>query len=118
MLTKANMIIFVVVFVLMVLDFISGVVAAFANSEWKSKVMRQGLLHKCSLLLCIVLGAVLNFGQGYLDLGIKVPAYEAICVYIALMEAGSVVENVCKANPGLMPNKLRGIFGLNDKEDT
>lgn len=117
LLTKTNLIIFMVVFVLMTLDFVSGIVAAFAEGTWKSKIMRQGLLHKCSLLLCVVLGAVLKIAQNYLALGIEVPIYEAICAYIALMEAGSVIENVCKANPSLMPEKLRSVFGLPEQED-
>ena len=54
--TKADGLVFAVVFCAMVLDFISGTVVAVIRHEWKSKIMREGLLHKCSLLLCVVLG--------------------------------------------------------------
>lgn len=70
------------------------------------------MLHKCSLVLCMVLGVVLNVAQRYMDLGITVPVYQSISVYIALMEAGSVLENVCKANPKLVPEKLRMVMGV------
>lgn len=109
---------------LMCLDFFSGVVAALVNGAWRSQAMREGLLHKCSLILCMLLGVALNAGQRYMDLGITVPAYQSICVYIALMEAGSTVENVCKANPNVVPNKLKAVLGLatedndSDKEGT
>ena len=115
--TKTDGIIFCIVFCLMALDFLSGTIVAISKHEWKSKVMREGLLHKCSLLLCVALGVILNFGQHYLELGISIPVYQCICGYIALMEAGSVVENVCKANPELAPSKLRTVLGLSTNDD-
>lgn len=115
--TKTDGIIFCIVFCLMALDFLSGTIVAIVRHEWKSQVMREGLLHKCSLLLCVALGVVLNVGQHYLELGISIPVYQCICGYIALMEAGSVVENVCKANPELAPSKLRAVLGLNANDD-
>ena len=114
--TKTDGIIFGVVFCLMVLDFLRGTIGALAAGDWNSKTMRQGLLHKCSLLLCVVLGVVLNFGQQYLDLGISIPAYQSICVYIALMETGSIIENICRANPDIVPEKLKSVLGLSGKE--
>lgn len=115
--TKTDGLIFSVVFCAMVLDFISGTVGAVIQHKWKSKIMREGLLHKCSLLLCVVLGVILDAGQHYLDLGIAIPAYKGISVYITLMEAGSVIENVCKVNPGLAPKKLRAVLGLSTSTD-
>lgn len=110
--TDGEIIIAMVVCVLMVLDFLSGTVAALIAHDWCTRVMREGLLHKCSLILCLVLGVVLNFAQRYMDLGITIPVYQSISVYIALMEAGSVIENVCKANPNLVPEKLRAVLGV------
>lgn len=110
--TDTELIIACVVCALMVLDFLSGTVVACIQGEWATKIAREGLLHKCSLILCLVLGIVLNFAQRYMDLGITIPVYQSICVYIALMEAGSVIENVCKANPNLVPEKLRAVLGV------
>ena len=115
--TKADGLVFAVVFCAMVPDLVSGTVVAVIRHEWKSKIMREGLLHKCSLLLCVVLGVVLDMGQHYLELGIAIPAYKGISVYITLMEAGSVIENVCKVNPGLAPKNLRAVLGLSASED-
>ncbi len=117
--TKTDGIIFGIVFCLMVLDFLSGTIVAIMQHTWKSNIMREGLLHKCSLLLCVALGVVLNVGQHYLELGISIPVYQCISAYITLMEAGSVIENVCKVNPQLAPKKLRAVLGLanDEKED-
>ena len=115
--TKTQAVILAVVMCCIMLDFVSGIIAALATGTWKSELMRKGLLHKCSLILCIALGALLNFGQAYLDLGISIPAYEAICAYIVIMEAGSCLENLGKANPELLPDKIRKLFGLPDGDD-
>ena len=88
--------------------------AACARRETEGMNLRKGIL---KLILCMLLGVALNAGQRYMDLGITIPAYQSICVYIALMEAGSTVENVCKANPGMVPQKLKSVLGLAVEDD-
>lgn len=48
----------------------------------------------------------------YVDLGFQVPIAAGVCVYIILMELGSIVENIGKINPDLLPDKVRAILGL------
>ena len=73
--------------------------------------MREGLFHKIGLVLCVVLGYLIDFAQVYLNLGFSVPVTGAICTYIVLMEISSILENLCEMNPNLMPDKLTEIFG-------
>ena len=102
---------FIITFAFIVLDFLSGIIKAFATNGFASTKMREGLFHKIGLLLCLVLGYMIDFAQGYLDLGVTVPVAAAICVYITMMEIASIIENACKINPDLMPDKLAEIFG-------
>lgn len=111
-----NYMAFIITFAFIVLDFASGMVKAFATNKFTSTKMREGLFHKIGLLLCIVLGYLIDFAQGYLDLGFTVPVAAAICVYIILMEVSSIIENACKINPEIMPDKLIEIFGGIKKE--
>ena len=106
------MIIYAITFCFIALDFLTGIVKAFATRSYKSTVMRTGLFHKVSLLLVMVLGILVDFAQGYLDLGVSIPVGGAICAYIVLMEIGSSLENVCEINPEIMPNQLTAIFGV------
>lgn len=103
--------IFALVFGFMVLDFATGLVKAFSSGHYSSTKMREGLFHKCGLVLCVALGVLVDAGQSYLGLGLQVPATAAICTYICLMEVGSITENVCQINPELKPEKLKAIFG-------
>lgn len=101
----------VIVFAFMVLDFATGLTKAVFLNDYSSTKMREGLFHKSGLILCVALGWLVDYAQGYLDLGFAAPVHAAICVYICLMECGSILENLCVISPELMPNKLAVIFG-------
>ena len=93
-----------------VLDLVTGIVKAFMGKEFTSSIMREGLFHKLGSILCIVFGILVDYAQTVVDLGVSVPVASAICSYIILMEAGSIIENLCMINPEIMPEKLRGYF--------
>ncbi|MCC8076405.1 MAG: phage holin family protein [Clostridiales bacterium] len=99
------------------LDFVTGLIQAVATGTFSSSIMRQGLFHKLALLMCIALGILIDYAQGFVDLGVTVPVAGAICGYICVMETGSSIENICKINPDLMPDKLTGIFGVTKDDD-
>lgn len=101
---------YVITFAFIALDFITGLIQALATKTFASSVMREGLFHKVGLILCVILGILVDYAQGIVDLGVTVPVATAICGYICLMEVGSTIENVCKINPEIMPEKLTGFF--------
>lgn len=103
---------YLVTFYFIALDFFTGLLKAFATDAFSSRTMRQGLFHKVSLLCVLALGFLMDYAQNYVDLGVTVPVGAAACVYIVLMECGSIIENVCQADPELMPNKLCEMFGV------
>ena len=105
------MTIYAIAFAFIALDFLTGLIKALATSSFTSTKMRKGLFHKVGLILCMILGGLVDFAQGHLDLGASVPVAAAICVYICLMEITSIIENVCKINPQLVPDKLAALFG-------
>ena len=113
------MTIYAIEFAFIVLDFITGLIKALATHSFTSTKMREGLFHKVALLLCMILGFLVDHAQGYIDLGITVPVAAAVCVYICLMEITSIIENICKINPEIVPDKLASLFGglKKDKEE-
>ena len=98
-------------FAFIALDFITGLFQALATQTFTSSKMRTGLFRKVGLILCVILGVLVDFAQGYLDLGITVPVSAAICAYICIMEISSILENVCAINPNLLPGRLTALFG-------
>ena len=69
--------------------------------------MREGLLHKCLLIVAILVGYVVEFAFGLTAVA------QVITVYICVMEIMSILENLQKA--GLDLGKLGNI--LKNKEE-
>lgn len=92
------------------LDMLTGLCKAFKEKDYTSSVMREGLYHKFGSILCIVLAVLVDYAQGIVDLGVTIPVALSVCGYIILMEVGSIIENVCKINPQIMPDKLKAYF--------
>lgn len=89
------------------LDILTGYIQAVINHNVDSKIMREGLLHKCLLIVAIIIGYVVEFA-----FGISAVA-QAITIYICIMEVMSILENLKKA--GLDLGKLGDI--IKNKED-
>lgn len=100
-----------------VLDFITGLIKALKQKNYSSTVMREGLFHKCASIIWIVFGTLVDYTQGYLDLGNTIPVCISICTYIVIMECGSIIENLGSINPEIVPVKVRQHFAkLNQQE--
>lgn len=103
-------IIAVVVIVFIGLDFLTGIIKAFKNKAYNSSVMREGLYHKFTSIIICVGALMVDIAQIYVDIGVNVPIFVSVCVYIVTMEIGSIIENVCAVNPHIMPDKLKQFF--------
>lgn len=94
-----------------VLDFITGLCKAFKEKNFTSSLMREGLFHKCASIIWVVFGVLVDYAQTFVDLGVTVPIAGMVCTYIILMECGSIMENLGKINPKIIPQKIREHFG-------
>lgn len=96
---------------LMLFDVISGFIAAIKNHEVSSTKMREGLFHKCSLVMCIVLAWCIEmFVMHVPDLEFNVPLVIPACVLIFAMEVVSILENIIKINPDLENEEIVKLF--------
>ena len=98
--------------IFVVFDLATGGVASCAHHPSQSSEVRKGLYHKFGSIMLVVLAYLIDYAQKYVDLGFRVPIAAGVCVYIILMELGSIVENIGKINPDLLPDKVRAILGL------
>ena len=107
--------VFVLFFV--ILDLVTGTLAALGAREWNSSIMRQGLLHKTGSLLCVAFSVLVERASEFVDFGVDIPIFTGICTYICLMECGSIIENLGKINPKIVPDKIKQYFvKLNGKD--
>lgn len=104
--------VYVLIFVLIVIDYVLGVIGAVINKTFSSSVMRQGLVNKFTYLVAIVIAEIIALLSGYLDLGFNFAdaIVGLVCVWISLTEIGSILENIVKINPKLGEDGFLKIF--------
>lgn len=105
-----------IVFLLALIDYVTGVVNAIMHSELSSEKMRRGLGHKFAYLAIICVALIVEYGSGYINLGIKLPLFMPVCAGICLIEVTSIMENCTKINPELSKSNILNIFKVDKKE--
>lgn len=106
-----------IVFLLVLIDYVTGVVNAIMHGELSSEEMRQGLGHKFAYLAVICVALIVEYGSDYINLGIELPVFIPVCVGICLIEITSIMENCVKINPELSGSNILNIFNIDRKED-
>ena len=95
-------------------DIVTGWIQASVNNRWKSDIMRAGLYRKSGELLIVVLGFVAE--QAVPVIGqYKLATW--ISLYICIMEAISVLENLDKAGVGFPKSILRKLGKVKEELD-
>lgn len=106
-----------IVFLLVLIDYITGVVNAIIQEELSSKKMREGLGHKFTYLIVICVALIVEYGSDYINLRIELPVFIPVCTGICLTEITSIIENCVKINPELSDSNILNILNINKKEN-
>jgi toxin secretion/phage lysis holin len=106
-----------IVFLLVLIDYVTGVVNAVMHGELSSKTMREGLGHKFTYLAVICVALIVEYGSDYINLGIELPVFIPVCASICLIEITSIMENCVKINPELSSSNILNIFKIDKKEN-
>lgn len=105
----------ILVFILIVLDIVSGIAAAFVNKTIDSSAMRCGLWHKASYLFVILLASTLEWavsaGGPSLGIGLDLPIVVPTCLYLCLTEVSSIGENLSQIDPSLRSAPVFSVLG-------
>lgn len=96
------------------LDLVTGIVGAIRDDEQiKSSKLRDGLFKKVGFIFCYTLGIAINYAESYLTIPFGVDLVPVICTYAIITEVVSIVENISKINPDILPEKLKELIGYN-----
>lgn len=97
------------------LDLITGIVGAIRDGEQiKSSKLRDGLFKKVGFIFCYALGIVINYAETFLTLPFGIDLVPVICTYAIVTEVVSIIENISKINPDILPEKLKELIGCNE----
>ena len=86
----------------MLLDYLSGTMAACKEGQWCSATARQGLWHKGGMILVVTVSAIADVVMvviaEYMPLGIRWPGIvlPLVLAWYILTELGSILENAVK----------------------
>ena len=87
--------------VFIVADILSGLLKALYNKAFKSSVMRNGLFHKAGEILVLGLLYLVEIESSAMGMDTGLPLFKTGCGYVALMEIGSIIENLKAFTPGI-----------------
>lgn len=111
-----NILLVTLLFILM--DIIIGLVKALETKSFKSIKMREGLFHKLGEILCVVFGMVCEISFPVVGINVKLPIVSTICIYIIIMETGSVVENLAAISPNIKALLVKVFSAYKNEENS
>lgn len=97
---------------LVIVDFITGLIGHTMREGFSSSKVREGLAHKFTYVIALVLCLILEKIMEYYDLPMVYAGvlYSLTYVWIVITETGSILENLVLINPDLADNSFMRIF--------
>ena len=109
----------------MMIDYVSGTMAAKAAGEWSSAAAREGLWHKLGEVFAVLVAALCDIalhvvvnGTG-IQIGIELPAMvtPVVLLWYIITELGSIAENAGKLGAPVPDWLKRSLKNYKDKLD-
>lgn len=97
-------------FTCMVVDYLTGIIAAITTQTVTSRTMKGGLLHKAVYLLILVLAAVADMLDISGSIGLPFDLSIICATAIIAIECSSILENACAVEPRLADSPIGDIF--------
>lgn len=107
----------IITFILIIIDFVSGVAAAASKGDVSSQAMRSGLWHKFAYVLIMFTAAVVDEMCTHIDIGISAPIFIPVCTGICFIEVTSTLENCMELNPKIKSSKILEKFRVFNEDD-
>lgn len=91
-------------------DLLTGIVSAIKDKEIKSSRLRDGLFKKVGFILCYGVAWGIDTYGHLVGFNLSVPILPVVILYACTTELISILENISKINPDLLPDKLMEMF--------
>lgn len=95
-----------------VIDLVVGFIGGVKNKDVQSSKLRDGLFKKVGFLFCYLIAFLIDHFGEMIGFQIAVPILPVTILYGVTTEIVSIVENLHKINPDLLPEKLLGFFHI------
>lgn len=110
--------VYVLIVALVITDYLTGITAGCITDGFSSTKMREGLLHKLTYFVAILVCLCIEGLGKYLDLGFVMGSSitTLVCIWICVTEIGSILENMCIINPEMADNAFLQLFENKNKQ--
>lgn len=98
--------------VLNLLDLITGMVVAIKRHNLMSTKLRDGLFKKVGFFVCYFLGWLMDNYGGEIGFHFDLPVLGVIVLYVCTVEISSIIENLAKLNPKIVPERILKFFNI------
>lgn len=95
------------------IDYVTGVAKAIMQDNLSSKKMREGLCHKFTYIILVLVAWFIDEINLHVDLGLPVSVFVCTVGGICLIELTSILENITAINPELADAPFMRIFTQN-----
>lgn len=96
------------------LDLITGIITAVKNKDIQSSKLRDGLFKKVGFLLCYFVAWLVDTQGARIGFQFGVSILPIIILYVCTTELVSILENICKINQDILPEKLMELFHISN----
>lgn len=108
----------IVALIFNLLDLCAGIITAVKLKDIQSSKLRDGLFKKVGFMLCYFLAWLVDTQGSIIGFQFSTPVLPVIVLYACTTELVSILENICKINPDILPDKLMKCFHIyNDKKE-
>lgn len=109
----------IVALVFNALDLVTGIITAVKNKDIQSSKLRDGLFKKVGFVLCYFVAWLIDTQGELIGFQLGTNILPIIILYVCTIELVSILENISKINPDILPEKLMELFHISNirKED-
>lgn len=92
------------------LDLATGILTAVKKKDIQSSKLRDGLFKKAGFLICYATAFLVDHGGDVIGFSLNFPILPVVITYAVTTELVSIIENISRLNPDLLPEKLQEMF--------
>lgn len=99
------------------LDLVTGIISAIKDKDIQSAKLRDGLFKKVGFMLCYFVAWLVDTEGELIGFKFGVEILPIIILYVCTTELVSILENISKINPDILPEKLMELFHITDLKE-
>lgn len=107
----------IVALVFNAVDLISGIISAVKNKDIQSSKLRDGLFKKVGFMLCYFVAWLVDTQGTVIGFHFGISILPVIILYVCTTELVSILENICKINSDILPEKIMDLFHIGKEHD-